>query len=326
MNQGQISRRDVLITMASTIALGNAHANEQYPNRTVKIIVPFPPGGSGDALARAVGQKMSALWKQPVIIENKPGAGTAIGADAVAKSKPDGYTLGLVNSAFTTNPSLRSNLPFNTLKDLVGIAPLAGVRIMVLVNPTAPVKNIGELIELSKKTHLNYGTPGTGTSPHLTGELLNMKTGSKLNHIGYKGSAPALVELLGGGIECVIDAFSSINIQYIKAGKVKLIAVTGNSRSKEFPDTPTIEETISDFEVPGFMGLIAPSGIPRNLLLKINSDIVAATKLPDLSQQIAAIGLEDYDGPANLDPFNELLRREIAKWGKVVKAAGIKVE
>lgn len=322
----RIAALATLAAMGLALVPGTALAQDDFPNRPVRIVVPFPPGGSGDALARAVGQKLSAQWKQQVIVDNKPGAGTVIGADAVAKSKPDGYTLGLINSSYTANPSLRAKLPFDTLKDLVGVAPLAGLRIMFLVNPSVPANTIPELVELSKRKPLNYGSPGVGSGTHLAGEFLNLTSGSKLNHIAYKGSAPALVELLGGRIEMVIDVFTATNAQYVKTGKLKMIAITGDERLKDFPSVALLREAYPELEVPGFMGLIGPAGMPRPLLVKINADVMAATQTAELSQQIASIGLESYKAPGDVDRFNALLRSEIAKWGKVIKATGIQAE
>jgi len=324
-----LSLKTILATMAALVialATGATRAQDDFPTRPVRIIVPFPPGGSADAIARAVGQKLSAKWKQPVVVENKPGAGTVIGTDAVAKSRPDGYTLGVINASYTSNPSLRVKMPYDTLNDLVGVAPLASLRIVFLVHPSVSANTIPELVELSMKKPINFGSPGVGTGTHLAGELLNLTSGSKLNHVAYKGSAPAVADLLGGHIDMLIDVFTETNAQYVRAGKLKMIAITGDERLKDFPNVALLREAYPGIKLPGFLGLIAPAGIPRPLLAKINADVVAATQSVDLSEQIASMGLESSNDPADPERFNAMLRSEIIKWEKVIKAAGIQAE
>jgi tripartite-type tricarboxylate transporter receptor subunit TctC len=321
----EISRRAIL-GLVAVMALGPALAQNNFPSGPVRLIVPFPPGGPGDALARTVGTALSVKWGQPVVIDNKPGAGTTIGAAMVAKAKPDGHTIGLVNSSYVVNPGLRTNMPFDTLKETVGLAPLAAVRMMFLVNPSIHANSVRELAELSKTKPVNYGTPGIGTSAHLAGEFLNLLSGSKLNHIAFKGSSPAIVELLAGRLDIVIDAYTSTNAQYVKSGKLKLIAVSGDTRPPEFPAVPLIQESYRELEIPGFLGLIAPAGLPAGLLDRMNKDVVSAIRTPDVARQIVALGLDTYQAPADEAAFNALIRSEIDKWAKVIKTANIQPE
>jgi tripartite-type tricarboxylate transporter receptor subunit TctC len=326
MNQFKIHRRAV-VALCAALVLSQAIAQANFPTAPVRIVVPFPPGGAGDSLARVVGTALSAKWGQPVYIENRPGAGTTIGANVVAKAKPDGYTLGVINSSYTANPGLlRANMPFDTLKETVGVAPLAAVRMMFLVNPTVPVNSLAELVELSKTKSINYGSPGVGSSAHLAGEFLGILSDSKLTHIAYKGSAPAIVELLAGRIEVVIDAYTASNAQHVKAGKLKLIAVSGEGRAAEFPTVPLAQQSYRELEIPGFLGLIAPAALPGPLLEKLNRDVVSAVRSPDVARQIVSLGLDTYPLPSDTGAFNALLRVEIDKWSKVIKAANIQPE
>ena len=318
-----IRRRRMLATLGAIPFARPLKASTEFPSRPVRIVVPFPPGGVGDALGRALASHLSAHWNQRVFVDNRPGAGTIVGTDAVAKSAADGHTLGIVNAAFTINPSLRGNLPYDTVRDLVGIAPLASVRTLMLVNASLPIHSVRQLIELSKRQPINFATSGPGSGSHLAGELLNRTAGAQLTHIAYKGSAPALVDVLGGRVEVLIDAYSATLAQHVRSGALRLLAVSGDRRSNEFPNVATISEFVPGFEVPGFMGLIAPSGIPPRIIATLNADVGAAVRNAEVHKQMAAIGLDLPASEPTAAAFTAHLYNEVEKWGAVVRAAGI---
>jgi tripartite-type tricarboxylate transporter receptor subunit TctC len=290
----------------------------------VKFIVPFAPGGQSDAVARIVGQKLAERWGQPVVVENKPGAATTIGADFVAKAPADGLTIGMVNSSLAVNPTLRKHLPYDTLKDLSGVTQLFDMQLAIVARPDAPFNNIKELVAYAKAHpgKLNYGTPGAGSTTHLGAELLQREAGFQMQHVAMKGSAPAHTELMGGRLDLVVDPFLSI-LPYVQAGRMKLIATMGAQRVAGH-DYPTVAETIPGFDVGALLGFVAPAGTPRPVLQKIQADTAKALAGPEIQARAREYGLKVVGSqPAQ---FDALIAREMKRWGKVVTEANIQID
>jgi tripartite-type tricarboxylate transporter receptor subunit TctC len=312
-------------TAALALALAPfIHAYAQapaFPTKSVRLIVPNDPGGAIDLLGRLLANYLQPVWGQPVIVEYKPGAGTALGTDYVAKSAPDGYTIGMVVTSHVINPSVRK-LPFDTLKDLAGITMTAVSDIVISATPSLPANNVSELIALAKKQpgKLSYASPGTGSSMHLSGELLKLDAGIDILHVPFKGSGPAYAQVMAGRIELLIDPLFS-TLPYLKSGKLKPIATTGAKRAPITPDVPTVAEVIPGFDVMSINGLVVPSATPRELVRKINADMVKVLQLPEVKKRAAEWGLETVGNSP--EQFDEFIRTEMAKWAKVVKAAGI---
>ena len=276
-------------TTALALSLGLAAlapaAAQDFPKGPVKIIIPFPPGGPTDTVGRLLGQKLQETWGQPVIIDYKPGAGTVIGADFVAKSAPDGQTIGMVNSSLAVNPTLRKKLPYDTQKDLAGVTQLFNMQLAIVVHPNAPFNNLRELIDYARKNpgKLNYGTPGAGSTTHLGAELLKREAGFEMQHIAMKGSAPAHTELMGGRLDLVVDPFLSI-LPYVQGGRMKIIATMGDKRVAGH-DYPTVAETIPGFNVGALLGFVAPAGTPKPVLQKIQADTAKALASADVQKR-----------------------------------------
>ena len=275
------SRPIASIVLVPLIWLGVAlHFNlalaQDFPKGPVKIIVPFPPGGPTDTVGRLLAQKLQEIWGQPVLLDYKPGAGTAIGVDFVAKSAPDGHTIGMVNSSFAVNQTLRKKLPYDTQKDLAGVTQLFNMQLAMVARSDAPYNNLRELMDYARKNpgRLNYGTPGPGSTTHLGTELLTREAGFEMQHIGMKGSAPAHTELLGGRLDLVVDPFLSI-LPHVQAGKMKVIATLGDKRVAGY-DYPTVAEILPGFSVGALLGFIAPAGTPKAVLQKIQADTARA--------------------------------------------------
>ena len=315
----------------SLIALGAAlvqypMANAQtFPTRPVRILVPQTPGGASDALARIIGQKLSEKWGQPVIIDNRPGAGGNIGMDIVAKSPADGYTLLLSYvGTHAINGSLYKKLPFDVEKDFVPVATLATLPFVAVTNPNVPVTNMQELAALARKQPVNYGSAGNGSVNHLLGEMFNSAAKVKLAHVPYKGAAPAMADLLGGQIQVVFTSMPSV-AQHIRNGTLRPLAVTSAKRSDTFKDIPTIAESgYPGFDVETWFGLFAPGGTASAIVKQINTDVNALLKTREVTEKFSAQGAEPYE--SSPEQFAALVRTDIAKWSKVVKESGATVD
>ena len=295
---------------------------QQFPTKPVRLVVPFPPGGATDIVGRLVAGKMQEVWKQTVIVENKPGAGTVVGTDAVAKAAPDGYTLGVVVTAHVINPSLRSNLPYDTLKDLAAVTQVSAQQLVIAAHPAVPVNNVAELIALAKKNpgQLGYATPGSGTAMHLSIELLKTSAGIDLVHVPYKGGAPAQQDVIGGRVPILLDVLYAVT-PLIDAGKIKVIALLGPQRTSKYP---VVAETVPGVSAISIVGIVAPSGVKKELIEKISNDIGSAVKHSDLTQRMKQAGMEPVGSTA--EQFDALIRAEMEKWAKVVKASGAKAD
>ncbi|MFZ3321016.1 MAG: tripartite tricarboxylate transporter substrate binding protein [Usitatibacter sp.] len=306
------------------VAAGIASA-EDYPARPVRIIVPFPAGGVADLIPRIVGEKLSIKWGQPVIVENKAGAAGNIGMGEVARSAPDGYTIGLAPTGnLTVNPTLFPNMGFDTRRDLAPVTLLAESPNVLVVNPSVPAKTFAELIAYAKANpgKLNFASPGEGSGAHLAGELLNQEAGIKAVHIPYKGLAPAVGDLLGGQVQMMFAGISTV-IQHVKAGKLVALAIASPRRNAQLPDVPTVAESgLPGFDVTSWYGFVVRSGTPPAIVDKIQRDAAEALRMPDVQSKLAAQGLDPVgDTPAQ---FASVIDAETTKWVGIVRKAGIK--
>ena len=298
-----------------------AHAQSGWPARPVKLVVPFGAGGATDIIARLLSQKLSELWNQSVVVDYKPGAGTVLGTDFVAKAAPDGYTLGMVITAHVINPSLRPSMPFDTLKDLSGVSLATVSHILITATPSLPANNIRELIALAKREKLAYATPGTGTAMHLAGELLKTQAGIDLTHVPYKGGSAAYPDVIAGRVPLLFDPMFA-TLGHVKAGRLKAIAITSAERAASNPEIGTVSEAVPGFDVKSIAGVVAPSATPRDIVRKASADIGRVLAMADVKARMAEVGME----PASTSPeaFDAFVRREIERWAPVVKASGAK--
>ena len=298
---------------------------QNFPVRPVHLIVPNAPGGAIDILARTLSVHLQPFWGQPVVVEYKPGAGTVLGTDYVAKSAPDGYTLGMVITGHVINPSLRASMPFDAVKDLSGVTLLGIAHILISATSSFEAGNIAELIALAKKQpgKLSYASPGSGSSMHLAGELLKTMAGIDLQHVPYKGSGPAYPDVIAGRVPLLIDPLFS-SMSYIKSGRLKPIAVTNPARASIAPEIPTIAETVPGFSVQSIFGIVVPGQTPRELVRKISADVVTVLRSPDMKARMAELGMETVGNTP--EQFDAYIRVEIEKWAKVVKASGAKLD
>jgi tripartite-type tricarboxylate transporter receptor subunit TctC len=305
----------------------NVAIAQPFPSKPARMIVPYPPGGSADILARAIGAKVGEGLGQPVVIDNRPGAGTIIGTEATAKSAPDGYTfmLGTVSS-HAINPALNARLPFDPVKDFTPLSLVASIPFVMIVHPSVPARSVQEFVALakSKPGQLNYSSAGNGTSNHLAGELLKSMAGVDLVHVPYKGSAPALNDLIAGQVSLMFDLVLTA-APHIKSGAVRGLAVTGTQRSAVLPELPTVAETgLPGYEVSAWFGIFAPAGVPQPVAKRLNAEFVKVMQQPDLKQRLASLGADPLTSTP--EEFSTYLRSEIDKWAKVVKASGMKVD
>jgi tripartite-type tricarboxylate transporter receptor subunit TctC len=311
------------------LALGCAGAFAQsYPAKPIRLVVPYPAGGPLDIMARAIGQKLTEAWHQPVVVDNRAGAGGNIGADLVAKSAPDGYTL-LMGAVATQaiNPALYSKIPYDPIKDFTAVALVAQVPNILVVNPSVPAKSVKELIALAraKPGSLNFASGSTGSTGHLAGELFNTMAGVKMVHIPYKGAAPAMADLLSGQVQLMFDNLAS-SLPNVKAGKLHALAVTTLARSPAVPDLPTIAESgLPGFDLTTWFGLLVPAGTPHDIVVKLNAEIVRALDSKDMRERLEKMGAEP---PPDNTPehFAAFIRSEAEKYAKVVKASGARVD
>jgi len=298
-----------------------------YPTKPVRIVVPFPAGGATDILARAVAQKLTETWGQAFVVDNRPGAGGNIGSELVAKAAPDGYTLemGTVGT-HAINASLYAKMPYDHVKDFAPIILVAGVPNVLVVNPAVPVNSVQELIAYAKANpgKLNFASSGNGTSIHLSGELFKVMAGVQMTHIPYKGSAPALADLLGGQVQLMFDNLPP-SLPQIKGGKLRALGVTSAARAPALPDTPTIAESgLPGFDASSWFGLLAPAGTPPAIIAKLNTEIAKWLATPEAKEKLVAIGANIAGGTP--EDFARHVQAETAKWAKVVKESGAKVD
>ncbi len=310
-----------MLAIGACALLPLAAAAQGFPSKPVTLVVPNVPGGAIDILARLLERQLSELWKQPVIVVYKPGAGTVLGTDFVAKSPPDGHTIGLVITGHMINPSLRTSMPFDTLKDLSGVSLLAISPIVITAAPSLPANNLKELIALAKQKpgKLSYASPGSGSSMHLGGELLKSRAGVHILHLPYKGSGGAYPDVFAGRVDLLIDPLFS-SLPHIKSGRLKPIAIMSPTRSPIAPEIPTVAETLPGFSVQSVFGTVVPSATPREIVHKISADLAKVVQSPETRARMDQIGLAPVgDTPEQFDAF---IRTEMDKWAKVVKSSG----
>jgi len=301
-------------------------AAQGYPKGVVKWIVPFPPGGPTDVVGRIVAQQLQELWGQPVVVENRPGAGTMIGTDAVAKSAPDGQTIGMVITAHMINPALNpATIPYDTLKDLAHVTQLVTQHLVLVANAAVPFNTASEMIAYAKANpgKLTYASPGTGTSAHLAGELLKNEAGIDIRHVPYKGSGPAQVDLIAGRVDVMFDVYHSAKGQ-VEQGRLKVIALTSAVQPANIKGYPLLADTIPGFNVTSLFGLIVRAGTPRPIIDKIQADSARVMRKPEVRARLEGLGLEIVGSTP--EQFEAFVRGEMAKWAKVIKAGNIKVE
>jgi tripartite-type tricarboxylate transporter receptor subunit TctC len=321
-----IRRRRLGIAAAFLLVSAAAAAAEPYPNRIVKLIVPFPAGGSNDVAARIIAPHLEQALGQTVIVDNRPAAGGIVGSDAVAKAPPDGHTLLVVAFPFAVNPSLYAKLPYDTVKDFAPVLLAGQTPNLLVVNPEVPIHSVKELIAAAKAKpgSLSYGSTGSGSSNHLSMELFRTMTGVELVHVPYKGSAPMVTDLLGGHIQVAFDNTPNV-LPQVKAGKLRALAITSATRSAMVPDVPTVSEAgVPGYEVGVWFGIVAPAGTPAAVLAKLNTELNRMLAMPDVKQKFADQGVEPVGGSP--ERFAEHLKAQIEKWTKVVKESGAKVE
>jgi len=303
-----------------------AQAAEAYPVKPIRFILPFPPGGGTDILGRILAERLTASLGQPVVIENRGGAGGNVGAEAAAKAPPDGYTIVLVAPSLAISPSLYTRLNYDAVKDLAPIGLVGTVPNVLITHPSLPAQTLAEFIALArtKPGGLNFGSGGSGTSNHLAGELFNSVAGVKLVHIPYKGVNLAMNDVLAGQIQFVVIGIPAA-APHIKAGRLRALGVIAPQRSPVLPDVPTVAEAgLPQFEVTTWYGLLAPAGTPRTIIARLNAELGRIMHDPTLAQRFAATGTEPLTSTP--EEFGDYIKQEIAKWGKVVRAAGLKAD
>jgi len=290
------------------------------------MIVPFPPGGATDIIGRLLAAKMQAVWGQPVVVENRPGAGTVVGTDLVAKSAPDGHTLGVVVTAHMINPSLRPNMPFDTLKDLAAVGQVSVQHLVIAAHPSLEANSVAELIALAKKKpgELAYSSSGPGGAPHLAMELFKRQAKIDLTHIPYKGSSMSINDLIGGRVMLSMDSLVQ-SAPHIKSGRLKALAVLGPKRSPLLPEVPTMQEAgVAGYSLTNWFGLLAPAATPKETVLQIHRDVIRVLKDPDIIKRIGDLGADVVGNTP--EEFGAAMRAESLQWAEIIKAVGIKGE
>ena len=314
--------------LAAVLALSltaGASIAQDYPDRTVRIVVPFATGGPADNYARFIGQRLQDRFKQSFIVDNKPGAGSIIGTDLVAKAAADGYTLLLMSNTHTVNESLLQTKPFKLMDDFVAIAPINSSDLLLVVHPSVPAKSVAELIELAKSQpgKLNYASSGNGTPYHMAGELFKHLAGVDIVHVPYKGSSGARNDILAGQVQLMFDAETTM-AEFARAGKVRGLATTGTTRSANLPELPTIADTVPGYEATIWLGLMAPKGTPADVVAKLNAAVRDIVAQPDVRALWAKQGAQPMSMTA--PEFEKYLAADIAKWAAIVKSADLKAD
>jgi tripartite-type tricarboxylate transporter receptor subunit TctC len=303
-----------------------AHDARTYPLKPVRFIVPFAPGGGVDIVARSVAYKLTEIIGQQVIVDNRGGGGTIIGTELAAHAAPDGYTLLFGSTSLAINPSLHAKLPYDTLKDLTPVTQASFQAYVLAVHPSVPAKTVKAFIALAKAKpdSLTFGSPGLGSGSHLVAEFFALSTGTKTIHVPYKGSNPAMADLIGGQIQFTYGTILSV-YPHVRSGKLRALAVSSSKRSTVMPDVPTIAEAgVPRFDATSWNGVLVPAGVPRPILARIHESVARALQSPEVRERLTGDGAEPVGSTP--EQFAAFIRAEMAKWGKVIKAAGLKVQ
>jgi tripartite-type tricarboxylate transporter receptor subunit TctC len=317
-----MQRRTAILVVLTSVALigviGPAVGQSTFPSKPIKLIVPFAPGGATDILARMIGQKLTQMGGQPVIVENRPGAGGVLGMSAVVRSPADGYTLGMVITSHAINMSMLPKPDYDITRDITAVRKLTTSHNVLVVHPSVPAANVKELIALAKseKMPLNFASSGNGTSPHLSGELFKQMAQVKMTHVPYRGAGPAMTDLLGGNVQMMFDAIATAK-QHISEGKVRALGVTGAKRSPALPDVPTIAEAgIPGYMIEGWLGIVAPAKTPPEVVNWYSTRISEIMRAPEMAAKMQDLGMEVSDvGP---NDFQKFIEKEVVKWNKIV--------
>lgn len=314
--------KTLIFSAAALLATGVAHAQASFPDKPLRIVVPFTPGGIVDNIARIVGEQLQVRLGQPVIVENRTGAGGAIGTEAVMRAAPDGYTLLCVSPGHAVLPSLVKAAKWSPMTDFRGVAGVGTVPNVITVNPKVPVSNMKELLAYAKKENITYGTAGNGTSNHLSGELLAQMAGVKFTHVPYKGQPEAVTDLLGGTI-AMMPLTAALAKSHMATGKLKGLAVTTAKRSTALPELPTVAEAagLPDYDVGTWFGFVVPAKVPDPVLARLASEVAAVLAMPEVKAKLVALGMEL--APQSPAEFDRHVANEFSKWARVMKAAGI---
>ena len=301
---------------------------QAYPAKPVRMVVPYPAGGYYDLLARVIGQKLGEMWGQTLVVDNRAGANGIVGTELVAKSAPDGYTLEMGGiGPHGINPSLYGKLPYDAVRDFAPVIHVANAPNVLVVHPSVPAASVAQLIALAKARpgQLNYASNGSGSSPHLSAEMFASMAGIKIQHVPYKGSAPAVADILAGQVTLLFGTMGDV-VPHIRAGKLRALAVTGARRIPALPDVPTmIEAGVPGYEAVAWFGVMAPAATPRPIVLKLNQDIARTMQMPDVLDKITAQGSAEIVG-GSPEQFGAFVRAEIAKWAKIIKQSGAKAD
>ncbi len=299
---------------------------QNYPVKSIRIIVPFAPGGGTDILTRVISPKLGETLGQQIVVDNRAGAGSTIGSELAVKAAPDGYTLLMVDTSFTTNPSLYSKLPYDSARDFAPVSLLASAPVILIVHPSVPVKTVKEFVALAKARpgQLNFASGGPGSSTHLGGELLKSAAKIDLHHIPYKGTGPAVADVLGGQVVMMFAGISSVK-QHVAVGKLRAIAVTGDKRSPAMPEVPTfIESGLTGVDSGTYWGCLAPTGTPRDSVNRMSAALASVIRMPEVSQRLIDLGFDPLGGTP--EQFAAIIKSETEKWARVIKAAGVRLD
>ncbi len=312
--------------LACTLLVGHAHAQDVYPSKPLRLILPFPPGGGTDLLGRLIAERLAASLGQPVVTENRGGAGGNVGAEAAARAAPDGYTIVLVAPSLAISPTLYAKLNYDPVKDFAPIAMVASVPNVMLTHPSVPAQTLREFIELAKANpgKLNFGSGGSGTSNHLAGELFNLRTGAKLVHVPYKGVNLAMNGVLAGEVQLVFIGVP-VPAPHVKAGRLRALAVVARERSPLLPEVPTAEEAgLPNFDITTWYAILAPAGTPRPVVMRLNAELVKMMQAADMKERLALLGTDPMTSTPEECAAN--ISQEIARWGDVVRKAGLRAD
>lgn len=315
-----------LFCLLVSLVLATSASAQGFPSKQARIIVPFPTGGPTDLIARAVGQKLQERWGQPVVVENRPGASTIIGVDMVVKAPPDGHTLLLGSNSLALNRFLVAKVPYDVDRDIAPVILIARISNALVVHPSVPVENLAQFLAYAKANpdRLTYGSTGLGTATHLFAELFSTMTGARMIHVPYKGTGPAVIDLVGGQINLMFDSLSTV-IANSKAGKVRVIGITASKRSAAAPEMPTLHELgVTGYDATGWFGIAAPAKVPAEIIAKLNAEIGEIIRTPDMAQRLVSIGSDVVGGTP--EDFRAFIASEAQKWGKVIRDANIRPE